>query len=244
MPKSPTIKDEVAENEIITGSPTAGLQPITGAGITGEIDGTDLRFPKFQIVQGVGPLSEKEDFKKGDLVLNGEFRLSNGKDPVEIVVCQFGKMFEEVIPYSSEEIPRVVNTKQEVLQLKGSTEGYKDDSGTYHRATWRPIAETLIAIKAPKGLSDEARRMNFPFESPDGSEWSFAKWMIKGVAYKFAAVEIITAAGMYYKAGLRTGSFLITTKKEMFGPNAVMVPVVSKGHLNSAEMVSWLSTLA
>ena len=64
MSKEAIIKDEVAENEIITGSPTAGLQPISGAGISGEIDGTDLRFPKFQIVQGVGLSPKKRNSKR------------------------------------------------------------------------------------------------------------------------------------------------------------------------------------
>lgn len=92
------VKDEVAENEIITGSPTAGLQPVTGAGITGEIDGTDLRFPKFQIVQGVGPLSEKEEFKKGDLVLNGEFKLQTETILLRSLFVSLGRCSRKLSP--------------------------------------------------------------------------------------------------------------------------------------------------
>ena len=127
--------------------------------------------------------------------------------------------------------------------MGGTTKGSKED-GRYIPPTWKAIADALIAIKAPESVSKEDIEMYFPFEGPDGTFWSFARWVIKGVAYKAAAVEIFSAAQMYYRDGLKKGTFFLTTEKKMFGPNAVMVPVIKKGNRNTDEMTSWLSTLA
>lgn len=238
-----TIDEEIGTSDIVTGAPTSSLQPISGAGVVGEVDQTDVRFPRLQLVQGVGPLSEIKEFSKGDVILDGEYKLSEGETPVEFTVCQIGKQYEENLPYDSEDIPRIVNTQQEVNQLGGTTRASKD-GGKYIPPTWRSIADALIAIKASESTSAEDINLYFPFEAPDGSHWSFARWVIKGVAYKEAAVEIFSAASMYYRDGLKNGTFLLTTRKKMYGPNAVMVPVVRKGNRNSEELSSWLSTLA
>jgi hypothetical protein len=239
-----TIDEEVGTSDIVTGAPSSTLQPISGAGIVGEVDQTDVRFPRLQIVQGVGPLSEVKEFSKGNVILDGEYKLSEGDEtPVEFTVCQIGKQYEENLPYDSEDIPRIVNTQKEVNQLGGTTRGAKED-GKYIPPSWKAIADALIAIKAPDGTSKEDLDMYFPFAAPDKSNWSFARWVIKGVAYKAAAVEIFSAAQMYYRDGLKKGTFMLTTQKKMFGPNAVMVPVVRKGNRNSDELSSWLSTLA
>ena len=150
-----TVDEEIGTSEIVTGAPTANLQPINGAGVAGEVDGTDVRFPKLQIVQGVGPLSEVKGLNKGDVVLDGEFKLFDGEgEPVEFTVCQIGKRYEENLPYDSEDIPRVVNTQQEVNQLGGTTQGSKE-GGKYIPPSWRAIAEAIIAIKAPESMKKE-----------------------------------------------------------------------------------------
>jgi len=233
----------IGADEIVTGAPRAQLTTVSNAGVSGEVDNTDLKFPRLQIVQGVGPLSEVKELNKGDIVLNGEYRISDGETPVELVVCQIGKQFEEDIPYGSEEIPRIVNTKQEVLKLNGTTEGHREN-GKWVRPSWKAIADALIAIRAPEGISDDDRDMYFPFDAPDKSHWSFARWVIKGVAYKEAAVDIFTAASMYYRDGLKNGTFKLTTHKKTYGPNNVMVPQIVKGSRIDKKLSSWLGTLA
>ena len=238
-----TKDEELGAAEIVTGAPKSSLQTVSSAGVSGEVDGTDVRFPKVQIVQGVGPLSERKELSKGMIILDGEHILSEGDTPIEFVVCKIGKQFEENLEYGSDEIPRIVNTKQEVLTLNGTTEGGRVD-GKWVPPTWKAIADSLIAIKAGENVSETDRELYYPFEGPDNTYWSFARWIIKGVAYKAAAVEIFTAASMYYREGLIKGTFKLTTQKRMFGPNAVMVPVVNKGQRNSDELSSWLNTLA
>lgn len=239
------IDEELESSDIVTGAPTGSLSTITNAGVVGEVDSTEVRFPKLQVVQGVGPLSEIEEFRKGDIVLNQELKIGGIDTPVEITVLQIGKSYEEVVDYESDDIPRVVNTKEEVLKLGGTTDGHRD-GGQWVRPTWRAVAEALICIKAPDSLSEDEIETHFGFESPGDpdSRFAFAKWTIKGVAYKFAAVEIFSAAAMYYRDGLKNGSFSLSTTKRSFGPNTVMVPVVKKGSRNTPEFSSWLSEYA
>jgi len=244
MAKKADILEEISESDVVTGAPSA-LSTVSGAGVVGEIDRADVRFPKLQIVQGVGPLSERDEFRKGDIILDGEVKIGGVDSPVEMTVLQIGKQFEEVVPYDGEEIPRVVNTKEEVLQLGGTVEGHRD-GGKWIPPTWRAIADALICIKAPEGIEQGVLDVSFPFEAPseEGSKFAFARWVIKGVAYKSAAVEIFSAASMYYRDGLKKGTFKVSTAKRTFGPNVVMVPVVRKGDRNKEEFSSWLSEFA
>ena len=239
-----SIDEEVGNSDIVTGAPTGTLQTMSSAGVVGEVDNADVRFPKLQVVQGVGPLSERDEFKKGDLILDGEVAIGGLNSAIEMTVLQIGKQYEEVVPYDGDEIPRIVTTKEEVLQLGGTTEGHRED-GKWVGPTWRAIADALICIKAPEDLDEDTLNVSFPFEAPgEESKFAFARWVIKGVAYKSAAVEIFSAASMYYRDGLRKGTFNVSTTKRTFGPNSVMVPVVRKGKRNTPEFSSWLSEFA
>ena len=198
---------------------------VAGNGITGDLDASDISFPRLQIVQGMGNLSE--NFKKGEIVLDGESLISDGPTPVELTVCRIGKQFEENVDWDSGEIPRIV-TKEQALEIGGSFEwgsnGQKPD--------WLPIADALICVK---GDDPEV----FPFDF-DGANYAFALWRIKGTAYKRAAVPVFTAARMYYREGLRTGSFLLNTEKATFGGKSVHVPKIRRGSRNTPEFSEWL----
>ncbi len=225
---SETASEETAVAEatadIIEGSPeTTAL--VAGGGITGDLDASDISFPRLQIVQGMGNLSE--NFKKGEIVLDGESLISDGPTPIELTVCRIGKQFEENVDWDGGEIPRIVS-KAEAIEIGGSFEwgnnGQKPD--------WMPIADALICVK---GEDPEV----FPFEF-EGANYAFALWRIKGPAYKRAAVPIFTAARMYYRDGLRNGSFLLNTEKATFGGKSVHVPKIRRGSRNTGEFAEWL----
>lgn len=216
-----------ASGDIIEGSPTASLTIQPGAGLVGDFDASDISFPKLQIAQGVGALSET--FKKGTIVLDGEFDISDGTSDVEITVCRIGKMFEENIEWDSGEIPRIFSSKAEVLEADPEATFVWAD-GT--PASWKPIADALVCIKGEDPT-------NFPFEF-DGNNYAFAIWRIKGTAYKHAAVPIFTAAKMYYRDGINVGSFQLTTQKVKAGNNVVHAPKLRKGARHDKKFVEWL----
>ena len=245
MPKT-TLSEEKTEeivsaagDDIVVGGSPYAMVPQEGSGVSGDFDLTDITFPKLQLVHGIGPLSD--EFSKGGIVLDGETLVSDGKPPVELTVIKVSKMFEENIPFETGEIPRIVATKAELLKLGGSTDyGDRDPkTGKSEPPSWKPIADALICIKDPTGEDST----NFPFEF-DGSNYAFALWRIKNSAYKRAAVPIFTAARMYYRAGLRTGSFRLTTDKAKFGANSVVVPKLVKGEKHSEDFVAWLGEFA
>ena len=54
-------------------------------------------------------------------------------------------------------------------------------------------------------------------------------WRIRKTAYERGAKPIFTAAGTYYRSGLKNGSFVLTTNKNIVGGNAVHGPKVVRG---------------
>ena len=224
---SETTSDAEAAGDIIEGSPTASLAIQPGAGLVGDFDASDISFPRLQIAQGVGALSET--YKKGTIVLDGETEISDGEKEVEFTVCRIGKMFEENIEWDSGEIPRIMSTKAEVLEADPEATFVWQD-GT--PASWKAIADALVCIKGDN--PDD-----FPFEH-EGNNYAFALWRIKGTAYKHAAVPIFTAAKMYYREGINTGSFRLTTEKVKAGNNFVHAPKLRKGTKHDPKFVEWL----
>tara|TARA_B110000495_G_scaffold183442_1_gene179723 strand:- start:55 stop:780 length:726 start_codon:yes stop_codon:yes gene_type:complete len=222
-------------DDIVLGATTnTSIMPQVDDSVKGDFDTSDIRFPYLSLTQGVGPLSEL--FKKGQVILNGETMLADPGNQIELTVCKIAKHFEENLPYGGDDIPRIALTKEDVLRMGGVTEWNRDENGNSVPPSWKAIAEAMVCIKQPEGAPDEA--FPYPFQKDN---YTFAVWKIKGVAYRRAAVEIFSAATLYYRAGLRTGSFLMNSEKQVFGQNTVYVPRVVKGTKNSDEFVSWLS---
>ena len=240
MTKS-SLKDEIQDNnaesndDIVSSSNDLVAVAPMGAGIHGEIDQDDIKFPLVQIVSGMGKLSDNDDFKKGDLVLDGEFKL---EQPAEITVLKLAKLYEENLEWGADEIPRTVGTKEEVYSL-GGTLGWHTDEETGQRTppTWKPMADCLICIKGDDNNY-------FPFEFGD-EKFAFARWKLRNTSYFAAATDIISAAGTYYRAGLPTGTFQLSTEKRAFKTgNTTYVPVVKKGERNDEKFVQWLAEFA
>ncbi len=236
--KTDDIVSAAGEDIVVATTPYA-MVPQAEAGVSGDFDLTDITFPKLQLVHGIGPLSD--EFTKGGIVLGGETLISDGDSPVEFTVVKIAKMFEENIPFETGEIPRIVTTKAELLELGGDTEyGHRDPkTGKSDPPSWKPIADALICIKDPTGKDSP----NFPYEF-EKENYAFAMWRIKNSAYRRAAVPIFTAATMFYRLGLRTGSFLLTTESATFGQNKVVVPKLVKHEKHSEDFVAWLGEFA
>lgn len=220
--------DIVATNDELVATSTA-----SAAGISGDIDSEDIKFPLVQIVSGMGKLSDVEGLSKGDLVLDGEYKLNQ---PASITVIRLAKMYEENLPWGTDEIPRLVNSKAEVLELGGTLGWESGTGGERIPPTWKPMADALICIAC-----DDEKSTYFPFEHGD-KKYAFARWKLRNTAYFSAATDIISAAGTYYRAGLTTGTFELTTEKRAFKTgNTTYVPMIKKGETNTPEFKEWLS---
>ena len=153
-------------------------------------------------------------------------------DPLEITVVRIAKMFEEDLPFGGEEVPRIVTTRNQVLELGGTTEWINNE-----KPSWKPVAEALVCIKG----DDDTNVWPYSYKKDN---FAFALWKIKGVAYRRAAVPIFTAATMYYRDGLRNGSFNLTTEKQVFSGNTVFCPKVTRGERHDKGFIAWLADFA
>ncbi len=156
-------------------------------------------------MQNVGPLAEL--FAGGQIVLNQETILAKDAESIELTVLNVKKVYQENIPFDSDERPAVYNSLEEVKAVGGTVEwganGEKPD--------FLPVLHTQVLIKAPENAEGA-----FPFEYK-GDSYALALWTIKGVAYTRAGKNIITAARFSLKDGIHNGKWSLGSKREKFG---------------------------
>lgn len=201
--------------------------PLPLGTISGDISADDIIIPRLNLVQGVGSLSEL--FTPGQIVLNKETVLSDGATPLEITVLSARKQFIENLPFDSEEKPRVLDTLEDVYAAGGRIEW----SGVTP-PTFTPVLHVQIVFKAPQD-SDYAYPLDY-----NGTSYGLAVWSLRGVAYTRAGRNILTAAKFALRDGLFNGKWELTTKREKFGRNSVVVPVLRNVGRHSQEFVEFL----
>ena len=224
--QSETTEITSASGDIIEGSPTASLTIAPGAGLVGDFDASDISFPKLQIAQGVGALSET--YKKGTIVLDGETEISNGEDEVEVQSAESVRCSRKTssgtagnpshLQYQgrkcSKLIPKQPSYGRMVLQLAGN-------QSLMHWFVLREMIQPTSHLNSMVGT----------MHSRSGESRT---------AYKHAAVPIFTAAKMYYRDGINVGSFQLSTQKVKAGNNVVHAPKLRKGARHDAKFVEWL----
>ena len=205
--------------------------PLPLGAIAGDISTDDIVIPRMNLVQGVGTLSEL--FTPGSVVLNKEVVLTTGETPLELTILSARKQFVENLPFDSEEKPRVYNTLDEVKEAGGSIEWVNDEQPSFI-----PILHLQLVFKAPDGEDNYAYPLEF-----DGKPYGLAVWTLRGVAYTRAGRNILTAARFALRDGLFNGKWALTTKREKFGRNSVVVPVLRNIGRNAPEFVEFLRNI-
>ena len=177
-----------------------------GANVEGEIDSSDIRLPRINLVQKSGELGDI--FAPGSFVFNREIQLSDGKEPIEIVVLRIRKQYQEALEYDPDgPTPRVFNTAAEVREVGGHFNyDAKDDGGYYQE-----IAHILCLIECPKDASEEQR--DFFIYEHDGRNFALAMWTVAKGAYTAVAKTLFTAATGHLRNGLHLGKWAATSLK-------------------------------
>ena len=199
-----------------------------GTGIVGEVDTEDIIIPRLNIVQNVGQMAEM--FNAGAVVLNKEVELPT---PLELTILTARKQFVENLPFDSEEKPRVFDTLAEVKQAGGTIEW----EGNV-RPSYNPVLHVQVIFAAPEGFADYALPLDY-----NGHAYGLAIWTLRGVAYNRAGKNILTAARFSLRDGLVFGKWELTTKKEKFGRNSVVVPVLRNAGRNTPDFVNWVKSI-
>lgn len=216
----------VAENQVVPDS------FFSNAEMEGDFDRSDIQLPRLSLVHGIGPLSEH--FTPGHLVYNKELDLGAG--PLEVTLVRMRKYYMEDHAWGSEDIPRVVNSIDEMRKLGGYLTSEKREMGEGH-PYFKPVLDAQVIIK---GAPDNSA---FPYEF-GGVPYAVAVWTLQGIAYTRAAKPFITASQFGLRAGLTTAHWSVTTKREKFGQNLVWFPVVRQAGRNSIEFIEWIKTLS
>ena len=228
MKKSLSKPQETADTAVldeVDDAPGASVAvSVTALGqVDGEVDRTDLITPRFNIVQGVGPLSEH--FTSGTLVLNKDTVIApagdreNPQEPIFLTVLSAVKSYEEVLPYDASgggPRPRTYSSIRDVHADDLWIDWRNDE-----KPPARPVAELLIAIEKPDGLA--SMMFNVPVND---KEYALALWTVRSTAYTRVAKKIFSANQIELKAsGLLSGRWSLFTQKESIAGNPVSVPV-------------------
>jgi hypothetical protein len=234
----------VTEDSVLAFSPNKAPALFDGVvgGIEGEDDFSDIRLPRLQIVQGVGPLSQNPKFrnKGGAIVFAGEDMISDGAAPVHITVIKALKDYEEKLPDGEfgTRVPRRASTQAEVTALGGTLLKLPDGKGGTIMPSWRPCLTCLVAVEG------DSKSPHFPYLAPNGKSYGIAIWKISGWSYSTAGKAILTAAKFAYRDTLLSGDFSLSTKYETFGKNSAYVCQLSYGERHDTAMKDFLRTFS
>lgn len=196
--------------------------------IIGEVDRSDIRLPRLNLVARTGDLAEL--FTPGSFVLNKEIKLSEGgkDDLLHIVVVRLRKQFQEALPFGDPEMPRVFDTAEEVREA-GGTVAYGKGAGIFSA-----IAHLELLIRKPESLPEEAAG-HFFFESEDVS-YTHCVWTVGGTAYGQVGKPVISATHNHLsKTGLLGGLWTLGSELRKSNGNAWFTPILKTAGLTSEQ---------
>lgn len=227
---------KVSDTAIATTSRETAMSTAGGLApeLTGDFGVDDFRIPTLNIVQAVGPLSDKFPNQAGAICFNKEVLLSpppaagQSGDIISLTVVGGEKRFVENLPYGSDQMPQTVDTVEQVRELGGTLQWVGDE-----RPTWAPVFNAYVLIEGDPEIP------GFMLEH-DGRWFAPAVWSMRSTAYKRAATLIISAARLSLRDGLANGKWSLSAKREKIGQNFVFVPILKQAGRNSKEFVDFI----
>lgn len=196
-------------------------------GLGGEWSGKDLKPPRLNLVQKVGPLSDS--FSLGEWVLEKLVVIGGGGNPevnrafdkpLNVVVINARKQYQEVVKYGTDEFPEVLDSEQAVFDAGGTFEASPENwsVGANGRRLFRPIAHVILWITKPDDLPEEAEAF-FNLVSPSGVEGALAVFSAANTSFKGVGQPIATAASTYARGNLTGHCWKLTAKKSVSNGN-------------------------
>lgn len=219
-PKPAALKKAAPETTTALARPTQSSASVEG--LEGELDASDIRLPRLNIVNGNSKLHTEDDYPIGAFVVEKELQIAGKDEELTLVVLNIAKSFQQKIEWGGDEMPLRFRTKEEVEANGGTTKWSKEavDAGEYYQ----PRADMVLAILAPEGL-DESELHRFPEELGD-SKWGRFIFTVAGGGYQSMAVPVITAAlgKLKTRGGLAAGVFTVKAVKKSGNGNTWVVP--------------------
>jgi hypothetical protein len=223
------------ETTAMTVAPSV-LPPAVIGQATGDVDKTDIKLPRLELVYGVGELVE--NFSMGDVVYNHELCLVHKGETLRLTVASIQKYYIEDLPYepSREVMPRLFATKEEV-QAAGLWVTW--DTNGQRKPPVAECADILMVIECPEGVDDSL----FPLCYTEGDKsisLAVAKFTVRKTSYTRVAKPIFSAQKFFLRDSLLLGRWELQTEIKKLGNNMVTTPSLRNTGKNSPEFVAFL----
>lgn len=163
-------------------------------GLEGDWDSNDLKFPQLKVVQGSGTLSSMFDLGTviyADTQLLAPASMQDGgvSAPIYFVPLSVKKQWRENLTKDQQaagEMPRVVDSQDEVENLGGSTQWIGNQ-----KPAWSPSARCLFLLEQPEGIEHPSFNAEL-----DGRKYGVAVYYAGGTSFN-------TSAKVIYNTGLQ-----------------------------------------
>lgn len=202
------------------------------SGVQGEINQTDIRLPRVNLVQKMSETAEI--FKFGDIIFEKTVKIGDLNSPVKITVLGIKKQYQQDLPYGSEEMPQLFDTSEEVRQAGGSVVRGGDNY-------FAEIAHIRMVIEAPESLGEEELEY-FPYAFND-KYYAQAVITVGRSAYGTFAKPLITHAFNTLKDGLWNGKFELHADQKKSPKGTYVVPVPAYKGKHDAETAEFFKSL-
>jgi hypothetical protein len=194
--------------------------------VQGDVNLSDLRLPRLNLVQRTGDLPDKFGF--GEFVLNKTCLIPR---PLEFIALSIKKQFQEKRPYGDTERGAVYDSAEEV-RAAGGTIGF----GDYQ---FSELAHIFMLIKKDASLDTmedaEAVRDLFMYELA-GGQWAPVIYSVGRSAYTSLGKALLTARQFTLRKGLYTGRWSMTSSVNKGSKGTWVTPVPTfRGRLSDAD---------
>jgi hypothetical protein len=225
------------------------LKAMEDYGLSGDFTDRDLKLPRINVVQSVGPLSA--EWTPGQILLQQEVVLAQAvktepSPELEFTIINIRKSYEEILPYEEMEAAKRFETEQEVLDAGFRLQGWTDETGKKHKPTARPVARLLVLVKQPKGVAEDLFGTIVAKEDGVNDEevgnYTVAMYTAKSTSYGMARTIVTRATALAsQKPPLHAAfqRFQYSIKREEVGDqgNLVFVPKLRTAGLHSSKFV-------
>lgn len=221
------------------------MEDVQIGGMAGEFTPRDLVIPRLEIVQALGPNSEK--FPGGTVIFNKTVTLApfaltpqTKEVPLTIVALYAKKFIEEVLEYDPNgPLPRTFPTMDAAKAAGLRTEwGPKGADGKSVAPQVREVSNLLILIQQPEGLDP----VLFPFED-GGKRYAVAMWTVRGSAYRKVAKTMFSNMHFALRGNLASGTWTMVVKRESLNGKLVYIPNVALTATTSPTLIEMVKSM-
>lgn len=221
------------------------MEDVQIGGMAGEFTSRDLVIPRIEIVQALGPNSER--FPGGTVIFNKTVTLAkfalgpqDKEQSLHIVALYAKKYIEEVLPYDPNgPLPRTFPTMEAAKAAGLRTEwGPKGPDGKSISPQVRQAANLLVLVEQPEGMDP----VLFPFED-SGKRFAIAMWTVRGNAYKKVAKTMFSNMHFALRGNLASGTWTMVVKREPLNGKLVYVPNVSLTATTSPTLIQMVKDM-